>query len=460
MSVSTPGTLANFEEEITSAIGKARFDLWFAGATQVVVLDGILEIGVPNRFYREWLEKHFRDEIRTAAQKAFGARLEIRFRIDPNLFRQHRAEEPAPSRKRAKAEESAPARSIVARPCRFSLERFLVGTPNRVAHAAASALIEDPRQGYSPLFVHGAVGIGKTHLAKAIEEGVRQRHRGLKVMALTCEEFTNRFVESMQSGRLNSFRRTIRQVDLLVVEDLQFLSNKRATQEEFLHTLNSLEAKGAKVVLTCDAHPRRLPKVSEELKARFVAGMVTKLDPPNREMRRRIILEKSSTRGLHLDKPVVEFLADNLWSNVRELEGALNYLEHYAETLATPLDLATVRAALADVLRHCVPVLRLAEVEKKACDLYGISPQLVRQRNRTRAVAHPRMLILFLARKYTKSTYSEIGQHIGGLNHSSVIAAERKIREQVRKDGDILLGGHPWKVRDAIEAFDRELGRA
>ncbi|QDU62586.1 Chromosomal replication initiator protein DnaA [Planctomycetes bacterium Pan216] len=450
--------LTNVELEIKEAIGSQRFDLWFSGNTNLVIDRDALEIGVPNRFFREWLESHFQDEIREAARRVVGSPLPIRFRIDPTLFQRSRKEQPvAPKAKR-------PAKALPAkrpgRPSRYALSRFVVGTPNRVAHAASSALIENPRESYSPLLIHGGIGLGKTHLLRAVEEALRGQHANLKVLALSCEEFTNQFVEAMRSNKLAVFRRKVRQLDVLIVDDVQFLVGKRGIQEEFLHTLNSLEARGGKVVLGCDVHPRRLGKIAEELRSRFVAGMVARLDPPNQEMRRQILREKAAQRLMDLREDVIGFLAENIRSNVCELEGALNYLEHYCETMEASLDLETARGALVEILRHQVPVLRVGDIRGKACDMFSLNPKLISQRSRSRAVSHPRMLLLYLARKYTQATYSEIGKAIGGLNHSSVIAAERKVTKMIAQDEEIVLGERTWKVRDAIETFERELGRA
>lgn len=467
VTVLTPGTLARFEQEIRDSIGKPRYELWFEGHTRFTLQDDALSVGVPNRFYREWLENHFQGDIQRALTKVLGEPMPVRFRIDSALFQRAQNGSSTPNAKSAEhtiveptVRQDAPARvGKPPRPSRFSMSRFVIGNPNRVAQAAAASLVENPRDGYSPLLVHGGIGLGKTHLLKAIAEELRRAHPALKVEAMSCEEFTNQFVDGMKSGKLNSFRRKVRQLDVLVVEDVQFLANKRATQEEFLHTLNALESRGAKVVLSCDVHPRRLSKITEELRSRFLSGMVAKIDPPNREMRRQILRDKAAQRLLELPSDVIDYLSERLTSNISELEGALNYLEHYGDTLSAPLDLQTVQTAMVDILRHSAPVLRVGEIRKRACEMFNIHPKALKERSRSRSVAHPRMLVLFLARKFTQATYSEIGDQIGGLNHSTVIAAEKKIKAQIRKDGDIVLGDRPWKVRDAVEAFERELGR-
>lgn len=485
--VEMPGTLADFEKQIMESIGKPRFDLWFAGHTKLSLQDGVLQIGVPNRFYREWLESHFSEEIRACLLRVFAEPMEVRFRIDPTLFQQsyQRLTDAADSdanvagngqangsghltQGRALTANPLDARHgllspanlppIVRKPSRFALAKFVVGTPNRVAHAAVSSLVDDVRAGYSPLLIHAGIGLGKTHLVRGLADELRQRQPGLKVMVVSCEEFTNQFVDAMRTGKLNSFRRKVRHLDVLIVDDVQFLANKRATQEEFLHTLNSLQNRNAKVVLTCDCHPRRLTKLSEELRSRFVSGMVAKIDPPNHDMRRQIVVDKAARRQMELARDVVDLLADNLRSNICELEGAVNYLEHYSETLDRPLDAVTARNALSEVFRHSSPMLQVGEIRKRFCDLFGIAPRILRQRTRTRSVSHPRMLLLYLTRKYTRATYSEIGQEIGGLNHSTVIAAEKRILAMIEKDSEILLGDRPMKVRDALDSFERDLG--
>lgn len=455
MTCIAPRNVATFEEAIQEAIGRPQFDLWFRGHTRLTLGDGTLEIGVPNRFYREWLERHFQEEIRLACVRAFERPLALRFRIDSTLFREVHDRAKTPPSPTARPERPAPA---AIKPSRYDIDRFLVGPANKVAHAAATALIERPRQSYSPLFIFGGVGLGKSHLARAIDLGLRRRHRDLQVLFFSGEEFTNEFLHSLRGGKPHAFRRKARHADVLIVDGVQFLAGKRQTQEELLHTLNALATRGGKVVLTADAHPRRLAKFVEELRARFVSGMVAKLDSPNREMRRHIIKDKAAARHLELRPGVLDLLADRLRGNIGEIEGALNYLEHYCDTLAAPIDLATAQAVLGDVLCHSVPVFRIGELIRRACDVFGLHPKSLSERCRSRNVSHPRMLVMYLARKHTKMTYHEIGRQIGGLLHSTAIAADRKIQTFLETDAEISLGDRVWKVREAVEAFERDLG--
>lgn len=458
--VLAPSVLANIEKEIEARIGKPRYDLWFLGNTQLKYQDGTLQIGVPNRFYREWLESHFEVEIRQAAKEVYGGEPKVRFRIEPTLFRRAPAAEMPIKQSNVHSTLIEPP-PTAPRPSRsrFSLSRFVIGPANRIAYTAAMSVIENPRNGFNPLFVYGAVGLGKTHLFRGIEEELRNRHHSLKMLALSGEEFVNQFMDSVRSGRVNAFRKQFRQLDFLLLDGVQFLCSRRGSQEEFFHTYNSLDVRGSKILLTADTHPRQLPSLREELRTRFLAGMVARLDAPNHEMRCQIVRNKAAERLIELPADVVAWMADHSLASIGELEGALNTLQHYCETVGVAMTLAAAKAALAEILRHSAPTIQIAEVKRKACDLFGIRLASLNERTRSRAVCHPRMLVMYLARKYTHATYSEIGTQLGGLNHSTVIAAEKRIAAGLAKDREIDLGDRRWRIRDAIESFEREIGR-
>lgn len=499
-----PTTWATFERLLEERIGSTRYDMWFRGSTQFALEGSELRIGVPNRFYLDWLESHYQVEIATVATAHFGRPTRVRFAIAPELFQdQLRRQRDQKSRRRAAAglptdpadaategtasaeatpsadpasrngrhaprpapvpspASTAPVRSPARRPAvseRFALQRFLPSGNSRIAHAAILSLADNPLDGYSPIVLHGGGGVGKTHLLTGLAHEVRRRHPRLRVLHLAAEEFTNRFVEAMQKQQSAAFRQEFRSVNLLLIDDIQFLARKRSTQAELVHTLDALSRRGGRAVLACDLPPNRIDGIAPDLASRLAAGMPIRMEPPDRDTRLALLVQWAQQRGLVLDAPVLEFLAQSLPSNVAEMEGAINYLEHYADTIRQPLDLPVVRQALGDVLRQSVPVLTVDQVQKLACDLFAINPRHLKARSRARAVSHPRMLVLYLARRYTSATYQEIGAKIGGLNHSTVIAAERKILADLESDGAIVLRQQTWKIRDAIEHFERELG--
>ncbi len=430
-------------------IGESRYNLWFAGKTKFTFGDNDLTVGVPNLHFQGYLSKTFGADVRAAAAELLGHPVAVHFVIDPQLFqaaRQREADVPPPA-------PSKPRPSERARRWR-RLEEFVVGSCNRVAHASALSLIEAPDDHPCPLVLHGPVGTGKTHLLEGIHAGLSQQHPDWRLCFVTAEEFTNRFVQAMHQGKLGAFRKQFRACDALLVDDLHFLARKQATQEEFLHTLDALHAEQRPVVVTCDCHPRLADHFLAELTDRLVGGAVWGLTMPDRTTRLHLLRAKSLAA---VPEPVLVFLADQLHGNVRELEGALHSITHLGRVTGRPIDLDLAREALADLLRHSIRIVGLADVERAVCAALGIAADLLRSKKRGWTVSHPRMLAMYLARKHTHATYSEIGKHFGGLNHSTVVAGERKVRQWLAEGAALPLGKCPVPVRDLLERAERLL---
>jgi chromosomal replication initiator protein len=339
------------------------------------------------------------------------------------------------------------------------LAEFVVGPCNRVAFAASQSVVEAPGQGANPLVVHGPVGTGKTHLLEAVYVGLRKHWPDGRVCFVTAEDFTNRFVQASRFGKMAGFRKHFRDLDALLLDDLHFLATKRATQEEFLHTFDSLQADGRQVVVTCDCHPRLTEDFLPELADRLLGGAVWGLQPPDAATRLDLLRSKAAKANALIAEHVLKFLADQLRGNVRELEGALNSLRHYARVTGRPIDVPLAREALGDLLRHAVRVVQLADVDGAVCQVLRLPPGTLQSKARAWSVSHPRMLAVYLARKHTAASYSEIGAHFGGRNHSTAVAAEKRVREWLRADGTLSLNERPWRVRELIELAERALGR-
>jgi chromosomal replication initiator protein len=475
-------------DALRAEIGDSRFELWFEGNTNLALDRDGVRVEVPNRYFREWFEVEFGAEIKSAAAKAVGKKVPVRFSIadgvrDVEPPAETPTELPAKTvaRKRPAAAKpigpvkviDAPAAKVAPtptkavpanvpepprRPSRYSLTSFVVGTPNRVAYAAASALVENPAASASPIYIYGGIGVGKSHLLRGVEEGLRRR-AGIKIACYNCEEFANEFIEAYKANKLPAFRRRIRSLDLLLIDDVQFLAGKRATQEELVHAMEAIQHRGGKVILTGDAHPRRLAKIGEDLRSRFLAGMAAKLDPPTREMRRQLVVVKAAERGLKLGVDVVAFIADQVRTGVRELEGATTYLSHALKHSVDPLSVAETKVLLADHLRHSDSTLELPAALAKALDVFQVTKARLQDRSRAKCVSEPRALIIYLLRRFTGAAYSEIGRAIGGFNHSTVLAAEKRVRDKLLKDESVLIGDRRWKLQDALDAFEREVGR-
>jgi chromosomal replication initiator protein len=482
-------------DAIARRIGPPRYKLWFDGRTLFRYDDGRLTVGVPNRHFEEWLHKTFRAEVAAAAAEVVGHAVEVRFVIDPELFQAARREQdsiqgaksqasnhkpqkteppaakPAPRapepkkapRSRKKSEELEPTLFDAVRETKRTrrwhrLTDFVVGPCNRVAHASVLSVVEAPGDGANPLVIHGPVGTGKTHLLEGVYGGVRRARPGWRVCYVTSEDFTNRFVQAMRLGKLGAFRKFFRECDALLVDDLHFLARKRATQEEFLHTFNSLLADGRQMVLTCDCHPRLADDFTPELTDRLLGGAVWGLTPPDADTRLGILRAKSLP-GAPLPDEVLKFLAAQLRGNVRELEGALHSVRHFSRVTGRGIDVPLVREALVELLRHAVRVVQLPDIDGAVCAVLRLETGALQSKGRAWAVSHPRMVAMYLARKHTSASYSDIGAHFGGRNHSTAVAAEKKVRLWLQDDAELALGQRRVRVREIVERVERDLFR-
>ena len=483
MTVHDTQVVAALGESIARRIGEPRYQLWFEGHTRFTWDDGVLTVGVPNRHFEEWLQKTFVGAVRDAASEVFGQAMQVRFTIDPELFRAARREQedttpPKPERKSEPArverdEESEPQRKepeeratlfdtpAPKRTRRWKkLDEFVVGPCNRVAHAAALSVVEMPEEAGSPLVLHGSVGTGKSHLLDGIYVGLRRARPDWRVNFATAEDFTNRFVQAMRLSKLGSFRKYFRECDALLLDDLHFLATKKATQEEFLHTFDALLSDGKVVVVTCDCHPRLADSFAPELVDRLLGGAVWGLAPPEADTRLNLLRSKAGkSPDALIAEDVLRYLAQQLRGNVRELEGALNSLRHYGRVTGQPIDVNLAREALSDLLRHAVRVVQLADIDAAVCKVLRLPSGALQQKQRAWTVSHPRMLAMYLARKHTASAYSEIGQHFGGRNHSTAVAAEKKVRGWLESNGELRLGERTFRIREVVELIERDLLR-
>lgn len=480
---------SRLREAVAERLGSARYGLWFGEGVRLGVgVDGnSLEIGVPNAFFREWIQGHFASSLIEAGESVVGRPLQLAFRVDDEAEpRIGDVIEPASpdGRKAIKVKiplgpASAPggmpsphiqpppsfpstdrARSLRGNPGRPSrrLDDFVTGPCNRLAHAAATEMTQSLGASFNPLVVHAGVGLGKTHLIEGIGQALRQRRPGLRLVHVTAEAFTNGFLDAMRAGALGSFRARFRGAEALLVDDIHFLAAKRATQDEFLHTFNALVADGVPIVVAADQHPRLIAKLTDELATRFLGGMVVKMDAPDPATRRAILKAKALGRGVDVPEGVISYIAEHLRASVRELEGALHSLIAHAVLTGKRLDLNLAKSALRDTIRHTSQAVALRDVERAVCELFGVAAEVLRSESRARASVFPRMLAMYLARKHTGAAYSEIGRFFGGRNHSTVISAEKKVAGWVKdeKERPALAGFET--VGDVLASLERTLG--
>ena len=327
---------------------------------------------------------------------------------------------------------------------KYTFDNFVVGPCNRFAHAAAFGAAESPGKAYNPFFLHGSVGLGKTHLLQSICFSLLERRPETRILFLSCETFVNHFINALEHGDIQRFRQKYRNVDVLVVDDIHLLANKERTQEEFFHTFNTLYNSGKQIVLSSDSPPKDIPKLQERLVSRFKWGLVTEIESPCYETRMAILIRKSRERGREIDERVASLLAEHIDTNIRELEGAVNRLLTFAGLAGREITVELAREVLRDVFQVRKGAPTMDDIIRVVIDHFGVKLPELQSRKRTNAIAFPRQVVMYLARKITRHSLEEIGGFLGGRDHSTVLYAVEKISR---------LAGEDAETRKMIERF-------
>jgi chromosomal replication initiator protein len=446
----TETQIAEINEVLGEKVGPQKFRIWFKNSTRLTLSDGYLKIGVPNLFIASWLENHFLNEISQAANVVTGKNRKITFSIDPELAGHQRKTQldsqaqlvdRAHSRFRSPRSRVRSAAAETRRKLKLSLDAFVVGQSNQLAYNAARAVVNERQSPYNPLFIHGGYGVGKTHLLQGICNAVGTTRPQTKWSYLSAEDFVNQFVLALKTKKLEAFRRRLRQMDLLAIDDIHFLASKPSTQEEFLHTFNTINLAGKQVLLASDAHPKMIGQLSEKLVNRFVSGMVVKIDSPDFQTRCQICRQYAENMRKHIPESVIRYIAENLRTNVRELEGALLKLIAFASLQNQKPTLAMAREVLAEHLARTDPIVHISDIESAVATFFGTTPANIHSSKKDRTVAMARHFSMYLARKHTKMSSSEIGRFMGNKNHATVLLACKKIDELLGRDADLHWRG-------------------
>lgn len=461
--------IAELQAALSKRLGADRYDLWLRNAS-LVFDGGVLYVGKPNRFMLDTVRKQMGGELVETVAEIFGTQVTIEYRVIDVVS----APTVDPSTRIAIVNESEPARDDAAperdssdKGCapshrrRFeSLEGFVVGGSNSLAFKSAEIVLERPGS-FSPLFVHGPTGVGKTHLLEGIYSAFKRQRQltrsGGGPVYLSAEQFTSQFLEALHGSGLPLFRRKYRDVGLLLIDDVQFFVGKRATLTELLHTIDSLLAAGRQLVFAADHAPAALKALGPELTARFAGGMVCRIDVPSYDTRLQIVRQLASRFGMTISGSVADYVAAHFTSHARELSGALKRLEASSLALQRPITLELAEECLADLVQQHQQPVRLPDIEKAVCEVFGLQPESLKSSRKGKEVSYPRMLAMFLARKYTRMPLSEIGNFFGQRTHSTVISAQKKISSLIA-DGSALTAAHgPWKVDEAIRRIEEQL---
>lgn len=471
MTTCSADPVRQLEELIAERVGPQRYKVWFKNATRFSFADGFVEVAVPNQFIGGWIENHFSNTIRRAAQEVAGTPMEVAFGIDAELAKSLRKKQPdsqvdyvANNPERVARYHKRRGTPPPGPELRGRFDDFVVGDSNRLAYSTALAVARQPATQFNPLFIHGACGLGKTHLLHAICNHLKEHRPDLTCVCVTGEDFTNQFVYAVKSGERDAFRHRYRPVDVLGIDDIHFLANKRATQEEFLHTFNAIAGQGKQVLMASDAHPKLIGHLSESLVTRFVSGMVVKIDPPEKALRIDILKKRMQHMNRDIPDPVIEYVAETFSSNVRELDGALLKLIALADVSGEPLTVALAERAIRDLVQHTLPVLHLSNIEAIVSIYFGLTPADLHTSRKTRTIALSRGIAMHLARKYTNMSYPEIGRHMGNKNHSTVILANRRIARLISEDQIVRWmtpgGEKEAPIRQLMEDLESQLSQS
>jgi chromosomal replication initiator protein len=323
----------------------------------------------------------------------------------------------------------------------LSLDKFVVGPSNQLAYNAAKAVVSEQQSLFNPLFIHGGYGVGKTHLLQGICNAVCSARPHTNWSYLSAEDFVNQFVLALKTKKLEAFRRRLRQMDLLAIDDIHFLASKPSTQEEFLHTFNTISLAGKQVVMASDAHPKMIGQLSEKLVNRFISGMVVKIANPDFQTRCQICRQYAATMRRHIPESVIRYIAENLRTNVRELEGALLKLIAFASLQNQKPTLAIAREILAEHLARTDPIVHISDIESVVATYFGTTPANIHSSKKDRTVALARHFSMYLARKHTKMSSSEVGRFMGNKNHATVLLACKKVEDLIKQNADLRWHG-------------------
>jgi chromosomal replication initiator protein len=405
---------------VENRIDANSFETWFEPTSFIGQDQECLYIKVPNSYFRDWLSFHYTPLINDCAKDLFQKIFDVRYIYDdtPSAFMRRSPED--------RKSKQGPGLSPNLNP-NYTFENFVVGSSNQFAHAAALAVAKNPAKSYNPLYIYGGAGLGKTHLMNAIGHYALEHGDGLKILYVTTEKFMNDLVNHLQYGKILEFRQKYRSVDILLMDDIHYLSGRERTKEEFFHTFNHLYDSQKQIVISSDCPPKEIPHLEERFRSRFEWGLIADLKPPDIETRIAILKKKAETEAVSLPETVALYIADKVQSNIRELEGYLRRVIAFASLKGEKIDLDLTKEALKGLLDTSATIITVEKIQKFICHKFKIKLSQLKSKNNSPKIAFPRQVAMYLAKEMTKASLPEIGKKFGGKHHTTVIHSVRKI---------------------------------
>jgi len=422
-------------ETIKEELSPQAYNSWFSQTKVVKFGENELIISAPGDFCKDWLEKHYTSFIKNILKRTLNSddNLKIEFRaVDQNFSTPARSTLNL-KKKTKKAEPFLKDDKLVLTP-KYTFDSFVVGNGNRFAHAACLAVAQSPSKSYNPLFVYGGVGLGKTHLMQAIGRYITRQNSKIKVLYISSEKFTNEMINSIRDDRTVAFRDKYRSVDVLLIDDIQFLAGKERTQEEFFHTFNTLYDSNKQIVITSDRPPKDIPTLENRLISRFEWGLITDIQPPDLETRIAILRKKAQAENLSVPTEVIDFIAEKIPSNIRQLEGALTKLVAFSSFTKKELSVSLAQDILKDIIPLENKKISIGQIQKAVTDYYTIKVNSLLSKKRTKDIVLARQVAIYLSRELTDLSLTSIGEAFGRRDHTTIIHSYTKIKNKIEKD--------------------------
>ena len=429
---------------IAEKIGQKSFDIWLKPLALLSISDSLVDLEVPNKFFKDWVSENYSELIKEVlsqiSKNEYSVQLHLREGKEDNPLSAEKASHPTHvTRPMSKEDGLNP---------NYTFDAYVVGSCNQFAHAASLAVANLPAKNYNPLFIYGGVGLGKTHLVNAIGNHILDNDPGAKVCYLSSEKFTNELINSIRYEKMADFRNKYRNKDVLLVDDIQFLGGKERTQEEFFHTFNALYDSHKQIIITSDKLPKEIPGLEERLRSRISWGLIADIQPPDIETKVAILCKKAELYNISLTNDVGLFLAGQLGSNIRELEGALTRLRAYASLTGNEINISMAKETLRDILTDRQKMITVENIQKIVANHFNIKVSDLKSPKKNKNFAQPRQISMYLCRTLTKSSFPEIGAKFGGKDHSTVIHACRQVEKRQADERE---------VKNLIENLKNEL---
>ena len=426
-------------------ISPQNFSTWIRPIRLKDITGNLVHLVVPNRFIRDWINENYQEIIEDTISQLINDKCRIKFEISAtNTIPENEISEKDSIVKAIKktditSTETEKKNSGLYLNDKYTFEDFVPGSSNQFAYAAAMAVANNPATTYNPLFIYGGVGLGKTHIINAIGNEIINKNNNLKVCYYSSEKFMNELINCLRYAKMDEFRQKFRSMDVLLIDDVQFIAGKERTQEEFFHTFNALYESHKQIVVTSDKFPKDIPGLEERLRSRFEWGLIADIQPPDIETKQAILKMKADQNGIYLPEDVTLFLANSISSNVRELEGYLIRIGAYASLTSTPINLNMAKEILKNILIEKNKEISIEEIQKNVAAYFSIKVSDLKSAKRLKALVIPRQIAMYISRQLTSCSYPEIGDKFGGKDHSTIIHAIKKIERQLEEDYQLKI---------------------